>query len=44
MTLLAEVVACLQRGGSPFALLGATAKAEMGVSRSTQSPDDPGGE
>lgn len=39
MTLLAEVVACLQRGGSPFAMIGATAMAVMGATRSTQDLD-----
>jgi hypothetical protein len=39
VTLLAEVVACLQYGGSPFAMIGATAMAVLGASRSTQDLD-----
>ena len=39
MTLLAEVVACFDRAGSPHAMIGATAMAALGASRSTQDLD-----
>ena len=39
MTLLAEVVICLNRTGFPFAMIGATAMAALGASRSTQDLD-----
>jgi hypothetical protein len=39
VTLLAEVVVCLDRTGSPHAMIGATAMAALGASRSTQDLD-----
>ena len=39
MTLLAEVVACLEPVPSPHAMIGATAMAALGASRSTQDLD-----
>lgn len=39
MTLLAEVVACLKHAKSPHAMIGATAMAALGASRSTQDLD-----
>ena len=39
MTLLAEVVACLEPVPSPHAMIGATAMAALGSSRSTQDLD-----
>jgi len=39
MTLLAEVVACLKLAQSPYAMIGATAMAALGASRSTQDLD-----
>lgn len=39
MTLLADVVTCLEQGGSPHAMIGATAMAALGASRSTQDLD-----
>jgi len=39
MTLVAEVVALLEENGSPYAMIGATALAVLGSSRSTQDLD-----
>jgi hypothetical protein len=39
LTLLAEVVRCLEKGGSQHAMIGATAMAALGASRSTQDLD-----
>jgi hypothetical protein len=39
MTLLAEVVACLEHEGSQHAMIGATAMAALGAGRSTQDLD-----